>query len=411
MNFLQQSLVLAACMCAGVQGSTNNTLIEYDLPTQHDLRHTLDCFYKDNPFIKKNLYQCDDMHLMWYAKELAKSIEKMFCDKAVSTSQNRSYEDCQNLHAMMKHDRQSLVDQELAAPAPPPLIERTPFPIDLSIQQGVRQGLGDCARQMEIIGHEMHKDGSTDEGRQGLKRGLLSVFDRLRAEARYVLQQSVGTPPSKDKKACKIKIRLLDRKKPEDFTQADLQSLFATINRAMHSYEKPIEGMMNLLGDPIVSKKDIEDVVQGIERLYHSLGTPQKHACDQLCYLTLLEILSHIQKSCALITDPKQVSELEKALSDTLQRARKRPEKGGGMARNLVPSSLFHSEYGLWKSYLDDLFSTLGKNIYRQDFCDNVIRYCGDECKKIEQELIVQEKPSQSADRQEQKPFSAQPGV
>jgi hypothetical protein len=383
--------------------SMKDTLVEYYLPRAKDLRRILDTFYRDNPFIYKNITQCEDRQLMWYAKQLAQSIEGEFCPKAVSTSENRCYTDRQHLYAMMLSDRQKIITQKLDKPAPIPLVEHTPFPVDASVKEGVDKGLSLCKQRMQDIYDVLRKNPSMDASRrQEMKNDLLDVFHRLRTKADYVLKQSSGIPSRRDKRIYKTKIALLRRKKPQDFTESDLWSLFYSIGASIQGYEKPVEGMMRALSDRPVTESDIMRVIEKITHLYVPLESRKKRACDWLIYLNMLETLSHIQKSCMLMVNQKERHAVQQAVFDTYRQCHQekprdlideKSKKGigeGMMMRYLLPSPVLHEKYGLWKSYLDDLFVSLSSKINQKDFCETVNRFCGDACGKIERDLDVQ---------------------
>lgn len=387
--------------------SMRDMLVEYDLPRTKDLRRLLDGFYQDNPFIYKNIGRCEDRQLMWYAKCLARNIEGTFCPKAVSSSENRFYADRQQLYAMMISDRQKIIGQQLIQPTPSPLIEHTPFPIDESTQKSIESGFSACHQKIENIHNAITKNPSMSVSeRQILKNELLGTFMRLCTESDYVLKQSIGIPYGHNKKVCKNKINLLSQKSPEKFTESDLWSLFHAIQASVSLYQKPVQGMVRALRGQPVTHQNIVDAVQRIQDFYHSLTAPQKNVCDQLIYLTMLEALSHIQKSCILIVDQKERWTMHKAIFnmyDTLYKEKQRLV-GNKDAQNptdksmityLVPSAVFSTKYSLWKSYLDDLMVALGTKMHNKDFCANVNRYCQDACDKIESDLSAQKEQFQ----------------
>jgi len=140
-----------------------------------------------------------------------------------------------------------------------------------------------------------------------------------------------------------------------------------------------------------------------MNKLYASLTDRQKRVCDQLFYLTVLEMVSHIQKSCNVIADKVACFSIKKAAFDLYRRCAKEkyrtfvPEKTKEypaksiMIRYLVPPHVLHEKYGLWKSYLDDLLWNVGSKIYHKDFCAHVDHSCDDACREIEGELNKKE--------------------
>lgn len=383
----------------GDDPSMQDTLVEYDLPQKYDLRTILDRFYDQNPFIRKNISRCTDEQLWWYAKNLSKDIEMQFCEKAVSTSDNRRVIDQQDLYEMMQSDRSSDIKEKLDIMTPPPLIDHTPFPVTSDARQRITKDFSLYTKKMDNIRKDISQKELLDTSkRQIIKNNILNILGRFRTEAKYVLKTSVGLFGTKIRKENKEKINLLSAKDPEQFTQSDLRSLFYVTSALLQIYKQPVEGLMQVLSMGQVTLKDMYDVVNRIKNFYVTLSKAQQKTCDRLAYLTVLQALLHIQKSCALMVDKAQQKKIEKAVFDSYIQCYHRYHKKkdtvsksalmpGKVIDHLVPPPALHAQYAVWKSYLEDLIMNIQSKIHRDDFCQNVHRYCDAECAYIEKNL------------------------